>query len=185
MNMFDLIRDRRTHKVFTGEPVTNEQLERLLELATWAPNHRMTEPWRFFVVGSEQVETFAQVVVEAIGEEAPPKMQAKRTMLSRRLPRLGAFVSVARRRLEDAHRDQEDYGACCCAVQNLLLAATAMGLGSFWSTGGVFDLPPVRDYLGMGSDLERVASIWLGTPAEEARSVRRPATEWTHWVGRD
>jgi nitroreductase len=57
-----------------------------------------------------------------------------------------------------------------------------MGLGSFWSTGKVFRRPEVRELLGLPDEMELVAAIWLGTPVEEGRSARKPASELTHWI---
>ncbi len=83
MDAMTAIRTRRTHKFFTGDPVTREQLELLLELAVWAPNHHKTQPWRFFVVTHERIPAFADTVLEAITADSPPKMQAKKPALAR------------------------------------------------------------------------------------------------------
>lgn len=183
MDTIDAIRERRTHKEFTGQPVARETLEALLDLAVWAPNHRMTEPWRFFVVTAERIPDLAAAVDRAIKDDDHPKLLRKKPVLARRLPKLGAFIAVGRRPVpDDPLTDQEDYAACSCAVYAILLAATAMGLGSFWSTGKVFKRPKVRELLGMPDEMELVAAIWLGTPVAEARSARRSAPELTHWV---
>ncbi len=177
------IRTRRTHKFFTGDPVTREQLELLLELAVWAPNHHKTQPWRFFVVTHERISAFADSVLDAITADAPPKMQAKKPALAEKLVKLGAVVSVGRTPVtEDPKRDREDYAACCCAIHNLTLGAVALGLGSFWSTGATFELPPVRAFLGLPQQMQQVELVQLGVPAREATSERRPAAQATTWV---
>jgi len=182
MDALEAIRQRRTHKLFTGEPVTRAQIETLLDLAVLAPNHRLTQPWRFYVLEHAHMQGLADVVVGCIRDDEHPKLLRKRETLTKRLPMLGAYITVAREPVpDDPMLDKEDYAAVCCAVQNLSIAAHAMGLGSFWSTGKVFDRAPVRAFLGLPDGLERVASIWLGVPAGEAKSTRTPASELTVW----
>lgn len=182
MDALHTLRARRTHKQFTGEPVAREALETLLELATWAPCHRMTEPWRFHVVAAERIPALAAAVGGALAGEVPAALAAKRPALADRLPRLGALIGVSRRPAEDPRVDREDYAATSCAVHNILLGATALGLGSFWSTGRVFDLAEVRGFLGVPDGHDLVAAVWLGHPAGPATSARRPWGELTTWV---
>ncbi len=176
------IRSRRTVKQLTGAPVARHDLEELLELACWAPNHRLTEPWRFHVVEATRVPAFAQAVVGAIGEDAPDALKAKRGKLAAQLAKLGAFVAVTRARAADPATDREDYAACACAAQNILLGATARGIGTYWSTGAVWDLPPVRAFLGIPAEAEVVAAIWLGVPADVPAGRRRPWRELVRWA---
>ncbi len=183
MDVFETILRRRTIKAFTGEGIPRARLESLIELATWAPNHRMTEPWRFSVVSHGKIPDFLDVVLGSISENDHPKLLKKKEILKGRLPKLGAFIAVTRTPVkEDPMIDREDYAACCSAVQNLMLGATGMGLGSFWSTAKVFDRPPVRSFLEIPEGAENVGSIWLGVPAEEGRSQRRPVSEVTTWI---
>lgn len=183
MGTREAILSRRTIKEFTGERLSRETLEALLELAVWAPNHRMTEPWRFTVVCGEKLNDFAEVVVGAIRDDDAPKLLAKRPQLVERLPKLGAFICVHRTPVpEDPMLDREDYAACACAVQNLLLAATAQGIGSFWSTGRIFERPPVRAFLEVDPGADVVGSLWLGVPVREGQSRRTPAGEKTAWI---
>lgn len=183
MNAFEAILTRRTYKEFSGEPINHEQLEKLLELATYAPNHRLTEPWRFFVVPHERVADLATAVTRSIRDDDHPKLLKKRKMFGERLPNLGAFITVARTPIPDDPRtNAEELAACACAVQNILLGATAMGFGSFWSTEKIFERPMVREFLGIPDQMERIASIWLGSVIDQAETTRRPLSEITHWV---
>ena len=183
MDAIECILARRTQKLFTGEPVSNDQIHKLLELATFAPNHRLTEPWRFFVCPHEHIPRLAETVVSTIRDDEDQKLLRKREIFKRRLPKLGAFIGVGYVPVKDDPRTaREDYAACCCAVQNIMLGATAMGLGSFWSTGRLFDRPPVRELLNMPEDVVRVAAIWLGVPTKPSKCKRRPAQELTTWV---
>ena len=183
MDTFECILSRRTHKQFTGEPVTKAQLEQLLELGIWAPNHRLTEPWRFFVVQGDGIPGLTQAVLDSIGDDEHPKLLKKKAVFARRLPKLGAFISVVRTPVpDDPMTDLEDHAACSCAVQNIMLGATAMGLASFWSTGKVFNRPPVRAFLGLPEGVVSVASIWLGFAEQAPHSKRIPVAELTTWI---
>ena len=183
MDVITCILGRRTHKNFTGEPVSRRQLEELLELATWAPNHRLTEPWRFFVVERSGVPALTEVVLGTISDDSHPKLLRKRDILKQQLPNLGAFIAVARPNVpDDPLTDREDFAACCCAVQNILLGATAMGYGSFWSSAKVFNRPAVREFLGIPAGFEMVASVWLGVATDRASSERTPVAELTTWT---
>ena len=183
MDAIEAILSRRTHKVFSGEPVSDEDINTLLKLATFAPNHRMTEPWRFHVLRKQHMKRFAEVVTGAITADDHERLQRKKETLGKRLPLLGAYITVGRvPSPQDPLLDKEDYAACCCAVQNLMVGATAMGIGSFWSTGKIFERPSVREFLGLPPGLERVASIWLGGLVEEARFHRTDVAQLTEWL---
>jgi nitroreductase len=183
MDVTEAIRSRRTYKVYDGTPVPRARIEELLELATWAPCHRMTEPWRFYVVEQERCQALADAVVGSIGDDEHPRLLGKRRKYGKNLPTLGAFIGVYRMPVPDSPAtDREDYAACCCAIMNMLLAATGMGLGSFWSTGRIFDRPLVREFLGIDEGLELVGAVHLGIPTGESRSVRKPSSEKTTWV---
>ena len=89
----------------------------------------------------------------------------------------GALIVVTQLRCDDEFRDREDYAATCCAIQNLMLAARAEGLGSKWSTGALTQHPDVCAALGVNGDEERVVGfIWLGS-AQATPEIKRPEVE--------
>jgi nitroreductase len=134
MDVEDAIRSRRTHKAFAPEPVRRELLDELLELARWAPNHHLTNPWRFRVLGPASLEALKQ----AAGPEAASKLD--------RAPTLVAATQV---RSEDPVQDEEDLCATACATYAVLLAAEARGLAGYWRTPGVLRTPHGRAALGI------------------------------------
>lgn len=182
MDALECIRSRRTHKQFTGAPLSRAQLETLIECGISAPNHKLTEPWRFFAVPHERVADLVAAITRAIDASGSPKLTSKRDSLVGRLRLLGGYLAIAREPSPDPVTDREDYAACCCAAHNVLLGATAMGLGAFWTTGEAFQLRGVLDFLGIPPGMDLVASIWLGVPAAAPTSRRRPAAELTRWV---
>ena len=146
------VRSRRTHKVYGPEPVEGETLDGLLELARWAPNHELTNPWRFRVLGPAALARLK----EAAGPEAGPKLDRAPTLV---------VASVLES--EDAVRREEDLCAAACAVYIVLLGAHARGLAAYWRTPGVLRTPAGREAVGVETDERVIALIHLGHPRQE------------------
>ena len=163
MDVEQAIRERRTHKVFGAEPVPRALVYELLELARWAPNHHLTNPWRFRVLGPGALRRLKQ----AAGPEAAAK-----------LDRAPTLVAVTHVRSEDPVQDQEDLCATACAAYAVLLGAHGRGLASYWRTPHVLRTPDGRDALGISDDERFVALIHLGWPRQEqARAERAPSSD--------
>lgn len=152
------IQSRRTHKAFQSEPVGRELLDELLELARWAPNHHLTNPWRFRVVGPQALARLKR----AAGPEAASKLE--------RAPTLVAATSV---RAEDPIEYQEDLCATACAVYAVLLAAHGRGLAGYWRTPEVLRTAEGLEALGIPASEHFVALIHLGWPRQEKRPPER------------
>jgi nitroreductase len=154
----DAIRTRRTHKQFDPEPVPRETIEELLELARWAPNHKLTQPWRFRVVGPE---TLARLKEVGGPKEAP------------KLDRAPTLVVVSAALTGDPLTDEEDLYATGVALYIVMLAAHARGLASYWRTPGVLRTPEGCAAAGLGSDERFVGVIYLGRPCSQPPAKER------------
>lgn len=187
MDLYEVLATRRTAGAFAPDPLSRDQLERLIDAATWAPNHRLTEPWRFIVVAGDERVAMADRVAEwmAAPPEGEPRPPAKVESTRKKLMRSPAIIVVVQaERPESPVRDLEDYAACACATQNLLLAAHGEGLATKWSTGELVDLPPAREYLGLNERDRIVGYVYIGRPgSDEApkRAERKPAA--VSWRG--
>ncbi|HYE08098.1 MAG TPA: nitroreductase family protein [Planctomycetota bacterium] len=182
-----VIRARRTHKSFTGEPVDRAQIAELLDLARWAPNHRLSEPWRFTVIEHAAIPrliAFLRSAPEIIAFPDPAKGAAKLAKLLERLPTAGALIQVTWMRQLETAIDFEDHAAAAAAVQNLLLAASAAGLGSYWSTSPALTHPLTLGWCGIDTDKQGfLGCIWLGHPADQPQApTRRPLDERVRWI---
>jgi nitroreductase len=156
------IRSRRTHKQFGSEPVDDATLRELLDLARYAPNHHVTQPWRFRLLGPE---TRAQLE-ESAGEKEAAKL--------RRAPTLVLATAALS---GHPHTDEEDLHATACAVYAVLLGATALGLASYWRTPSVLRAPEGRAAVGL-EDGERVLGlIHLGAARVELSVPEREPPE--------
>ncbi len=122
MEIEHAIRTRRTHKAYGAEPVPRDTLEQLFELARWAPNHNLTNPWRFRVLGPEALARLK----EAAGPEAAVKLDRAPTLV------VASVVTSG-----DAIQDEEDLCAAAVASYIVLLAAHARGLAGYWRTPAV------------------------------------------------
>ena len=174
----DLLRSRRTIHLFEPEPVPDVLVLRGLDLARWAPNHRLTEPWRFTLLGPKTaaavVDLNARLVTKARGAAAG---EAKRERWSA----VPGWLVVTCRTSEDAERAREDYAACCCAIQNFQLYLWSEGVGVKWTTGPVTRDPAFYDLIGLDADAETVAGLlWYGRPATTPEVQRQPLDAVLH-----
>ena len=162
MDVDDAIRGRRTHKSFAAEPVPRETVEELLDLARFAPNHYLTQPWRFRVLGPETLLRLKQ----AAGPVEAPKLDRAPTLV------------VASAHLTGAQQqDEEDVCATAAAIYAVLLGAHARGLASYWRTPAVLRTREGREALGV-PDGERVLGlIHLGRPRTHPPAKERSRVE--------
>jgi nitroreductase len=162
MDLEQAVRSRRTHKAYGHEPVDRETLAELFELARWAPNHNLTNPWRFRVLGPEALARLK----EAAGAEGAGK-----------LDRAPTLVLVTVRQTGDPVQDEEDLCATAVATYIVLLAAHGRGLAGYWRTPGVLRTPDGRSALGVEDDERVVALIHLGPPRQEREPPERQPPE--------
>jgi nitroreductase len=158
MDVEEAIRGRRTHKAFAPNPVPRELLDEILDLARWAPNHHLTNPWRFRVLGPG--------ALAALKETAGPQAAAK-------LERAPTLVAVTARRSDDPVRDEEDLCAAACATYAVLLAAHAHGLAGYWRTPAVLRTEGGRAALGIPAEERFVALVHLGWARQERTAPER------------
>ncbi|MEZ5078550.1 MAG: nitroreductase family protein [Solirubrobacterales bacterium] len=159
MDVETAIRTRRTHKAFGAEPLPREQLDELLELANWAPNHRLTVPWRFRVVGPRTRERLKQV--------AGPESAAK-------LDRCPTLVVASCRLGGDPIADEEDLHSTAVAAYIVLLAAHGRGLAGYWRTPALLREVAGRAAVGLPPEERAVGLLHLGHPRQERPVPERP-----------
>lgn len=174
----DVIAGRRTIQRFGPGSVPDEVLERALSAAQHAPNHKLTWPWRFVLPGPVTRELLFRVGLrlKSAKKGPSPELEAavRRDML---VP--DRLVVVVQRVDVDPARAEEDYAACACAVQNLMLSLHADGFGSKWGTGGTLRDPEAREALGLRADERAVAFVWIGEPQIVPAPPARPSDRVT------
>ena len=168
MDVEQAIRTRRTHKAFGQDPLDRETLDELLELARWVPNHDLTNPWRFRVVGPEALARLKQ----AAGAEGAAKLD--------RAPTLVVASAVLG---GDPVQDEEDLHAAACATYVILLAAHARGLAGYWRTPAVLREDAGRAAVGVPSGERVLGLIHLGHVRQPREAPERaPARDYVTYL---
>jgi nitroreductase len=169
MEVAEAIRTRRTHKAYRPEPVDRELLEELLELARWAPNHNLTNPWRFRVVGPSSLERLKG----AAGPEAAPKLDRAPTLVVCSCALSG-----------DPVQDEEDLHAAACAAYIVLLTAHDRGLAGYWRTPEVLRTAEGRAAVGIPDEERFIGLLHVGRPVQEQRVPERlPPEQVVEFLG--
>ena len=185
MSVYHAIYGRRSAWKFSDAPVDRMAIERMLDAAVWAPNHRLTEPWRFFVLeqGSraraEAAELAHAFQLERTGD-------AKRAEAAREKV-LGPPVVIYVYTVPgpDDATTKENYASVCIAAHNISLAGVAEGLAVTWETGGATRHPGLKTLLGADETWEMAAMLLIGHPGEHPVSRRSPASGKVRWFRED
>ena len=180
---------RRTIKppFMRDEPVPKAVIEDVLEQASWAPTHGQTEPWRFNIYGPETRVELGAALKKLYEHELPAAQQkpGKADKLAKMVA-LAPVVMIVWMQRQELRKISEfdELLAVGCAVQNLHLAATAHGLGGFWSTPPVIHLQATREWLGIGEEDRCLGLFYLGYPKDEQwpEGLRQPIGEKTQWI---
>jgi nitroreductase len=168
-----VLRGRRSIDLFAPDPVPAGVVLEAIDVARWAPNHRLTQPWRFYLLGPEARRRAIDLAVEI---DAAKKGERAAVARRARLEAVPGFLAVTTRRSEEAVLDREDYAACCCATQNLILYLWERGIGTKWTTGAITRHPSFYELLGVDAAKESVVGlIWYGVPKVVPTQDRLPA----------
>jgi nitroreductase len=187
MDAIDAIQRRTSVRNYKAEPVPREVIEQVLDCAVRAPNHKLTEPWRFAVLTGEAVAKLAELRarhrLKRYADPESPEARAGMEKVRRETAATPAFVVVMCAVSDDEITREEDYAAAMMATANLMIAAESLGLGTYLKTGGIMRDPGMAGLVGLPQGFRIVGVVSLGYPAaEEPPRRRRPAAELTRWV---
>lgn len=170
MELFEAIKGRRSVYAYKPDPIPEDKLMQILEAATWAPSHRNSQPWEFVLIGPESRKQLAAVLQEAMeaGPLRNPEVpEARKEVFRRFMVDFGgapALLAVLSRPPEKDIDKAEFPISTGVAVQNLMLAAHALGLGTVWVSVGRH--PKARPILQVPDGYEAVAVLPIGYPAD-------------------
>ena len=175
MDVETAIRSRRTHKAYRPEPLDRETLDELLELARWAPNHHLTNPWRFRVVGPRALEALKRAAADLATATAPDGADAGdlARAAAAKLDRAPTLIVVSAKHSADPVQDEEDAHATACAAYNVLLGAHARGLAGYWRTPAVLRSEAGAQAVGLPGDERFVGMLYLGSARQTAEAPER------------
>lgn len=173
------IRARRTTKLFLKQPVDRKLILAAIEVARWAPNHHVTEPWHFFVLGEKKISECVDLTRIVVTELKDAKMGEFKAQSAAAIP---GWLVVTCKLSKDELLQREDYASCACAIQNLMLYLSEAGVATKWATGPItrderfyelLNIDPAADFV--------VAIIWYGypkiTPSQSRQDVCKIITE--------
>lgn len=171
------IRGRRTVGLFLKQPVARKLILEAIEVARWAPNHHVTEPWHFYVLGEQSIAKAVELTRVITAEKKNEKAAEFKAAAAAERP---GWLVVSCRRSDDALRQQEDYASCCCAIQNLMLYLSEAGVASKWSTGAITRDDRFYSQLGIDPAAESIVGlIFYGYPKITPEQKRRDVPEIT------
>ncbi len=171
-----IIRSRRTIGAFRTQHPARETVLQAIELARWAPNHKKTEPWRVIWAGPQTIKSIIDINSRIL---TASKGAAEADSKARKWAQIPGWLVITCELASDPFRREEDYAACCCAIQNLQLALWSAGIGTKWSTGDVTRHPDFLSLLGIDTSCQRtVGMVWYGYPEIVPDQSRRPVEQY-------
>ncbi len=170
----EVLSGRRTINLFLQTPVPRGLVREAIEVATWAPNHHVTEPWSFYLLGEETKNLCLDLVRDIVTEKKDASVAEFKANSWAEKP---GWLVVTCRQDGDELKRREDYAACSAAVQNLMLYLWKAGVGSKWTTGDITRDPRFFDIVGIGDDELVVALLWYGYPKITPDQMRKPVDE--------
>ncbi|MYC30672.1 MAG: hypothetical protein F4X65_11390 [Chloroflexi bacterium] len=181
LSVYEALYRRRMAWRFKDAPVKREAINRMLDTAVWAPNHRLTEPWRFFVL-EKDTEARRQAAEAAYEYSLEDGNRGRAEAACQKVLEPPVLIFVYSQPGDNDGVTRENYASVCCAVQNISLAAVAEGLTVTWETGRITRSPELTKILGSEKEWQMVGALSVGVPDEELNPPRTPAAEFTTWL---
>jgi nitroreductase len=182
----DVITTRRSIAQFRPDPIPKETIAQLLEVAVWVPNHRLTEPWQFFVLGEQSKRRFAEIRrtyrASALPNPQAPEVQPALRKIVDDTIRTPAIIVVTSQGHDDPELQEENHWATFGAAYAFMLAAWSQGIGTYFRTAAFRDYPPLREFLHLSPDRRVIGILYAGYPALVPQRHRTPASEKTVWM---
>jgi nitroreductase len=186
----ELMRKRRSvfQNQYTGEKVNDAIVQQILENANWAPTHKLTEPWRFFVYTGDGLKQLAQqqaaIYKKVTSRDGTFKEDRYQNLLSKPMLSSHIIVVAMKRDEKKSVPEVEEIGAVFCAIENMYLTATAYGVAAYLSTGGVTYFEEAKEIFGLEKDDKLLGFFHIGIAKAGVLSEgrRKPISEKVTWV---
>jgi len=171
----EVLRGRRTVDLYLQTPVPDALVRDAIKVATWAPNHHVTEPWRFILPGEQTVQRILDLCQRSVARKKGAELGLHKRDSWAEKP---GWLIVTCQRSDDELRQKEDYAACSAAVQNFMLYLWKAGVGSKWTTGDITRDPRFFEIIGVDeAEASVVGLIWFGFPKLTPAQSRKKLTE--------
>jgi len=186
MSVIEAITTRRSVPQFKPDPVPKELIQRLLDAAVWVPNHRMTEPWQFYVLGETTKRKFSEIRRDFRKQSLPnpdaPEVKPALQKIVDDTVNTPVIILVTSRGHTDPELQEENYWATFGAVYAFMLAAWAEDLGTYFRTGPIRQYPLLRLMLNLEDDQRIIGVVYAGYPAVVPQKQRTPSAAKTVWL---
>jgi len=179
MDVFEAIKERRSYRNFLPDSISEETIEKILEAAIWAPSPLNTQPWEFIIITKEEVKgkIFSEAercIKWALEKSGWKWLENYQANFLQSAPVIVAVIGDPKKTGVDMFLEEGGVGyqhACAAAIQNMHLAAHALGIGSLWFT--FFDKKAMREILSIDTNKTPLALVCLGKPSGEPLQTRR------------
>ncbi len=160
-------------------PVDKQVILDAIEVARWAPNHHLTEPWHFYLLGNEAMKQNVELIRLIVTENTDSDKGEFKEKAAKEIP---GWLILTCRKSDDEVLQREDFASCCCAMQNLMLYLSEAGIGSKWATGAIAEDERLLDLIGADKEQEFVVGILRYgyakiTPTQSRKEVSEIVTE--------
>jgi nitroreductase len=186
MSVLEAIKTRRSIPQMKPDPVPRELIMELLEAAVWTPNHKLTEPWQFFVLEGEAKRRFAEIRRDFRRSTLPnpdmPEVQPALERLYQETFATPVIIVVTSHVQDNPEMREEDFWATFGATYAFMLGAWSVGVGTYFRTGGFRDYPPLRAMLGLPVDRRIIGVLSVGYPTVIPQKRRTPVASKTVWL---
>ena len=183
-----LIESRRSTKprLFNGAKIEDGIVWQILENANWAPNHGLTQPWKYYVFSNAGLNELAEFQANLYRQKTPEsefKAEKYERMKTNVLKSSHVIVIGMERQKSEKIPEIEEIEAVACGVQNMALTAAAYGICSFWGSGGVTYTDELKEFLHLGAKDRCLGYLYLGYSDNPTTTSRRnPIAERVVWV---
>jgi len=184
----EVIKNRRSifPKTYIDKPISREIIEQVLENANWAPNHKLTEPWRFKVFMGDSLGLLGRTLADIYKANMPEEKYKERKFkkLQANPQKAGCVIAVCMQRDPDESLPEwEEISAVACAVQNMYLTCTAYGVGSYWSSPGLIKFPAVGEFLKLKTGERCLGFFYMGYhDMPQIEGKRGSIVEKVEWI---
>jgi len=173
----ELIRSRRTINFFRDDPVPDRLIREAIDVARWAPNHKLTEPWHFYILGNQTITLVKNLITDIKSTGQP---ESVRDGIRKRLDAIPGWLVVSCKKSAESITQMEDYAACSCAIQNLMLYLWSAGVGVKWTTGKAIRDDRFFNLLELDASEHIIIGLfWYGYPAVITAQSRKTVPEIT------
>ena len=182
----DIIKNRRAiyPRMYNDRPISDETIMDILETANWAPNHKKTEPWRFKIFKGDTLKELSNYLGNYYKENTPEdrfsEAKYKKT-IEKPLKSRCVIAICMYRDPEVTIPEWEEVAAVACAVQNMWLSCTSLGIGSYWSSPK--SIINAREFLNLDANERCLGLFYMGyTDVKDLPGLRKPIEDKINWM---